>query len=657
MAISLRELGELAKAAREEKKLSQEDLAKSLSTSTPTNRATIAYLELGQRLPAPETLQAICESLQLPAKYWKGFLHEDYQLLLGFEEALGEMVGRPVTLRFHDEHSVAVAQMQIRELFGTDLTPEQIFERFNSTLVFYDIRQVVKEFFHEYLGPDAFRSTQALLSGVRKYQKDAIRLFSTFTEAYARLNAPGALERELKQLEPRSDDEYHRRSSWKIETISDIRLPDLGYISASRAKQQREDRQELADFLRELAEKFEIEKATALQRYPEKMLRRMDSLLRQFQSKIQHGFLSPLFAPDADALRREADVLAPKGATDIARMEETQALAQRNLARYLSADHLDVYVATSMRSEADYVSVSAFVSSLFAHESVRPLKLRFFNPTQSWIEDRVAKGLVEALMLRRSSLTIYMAQKIDTFGKDSEASVALGQGKPVIVYVPRLHVQSAGIDSEELGRRSRADLKLLLSREHSIDADDALDDQSLFSLLLTARLQQLPAESLAKTIKTHWADFDLYGEDVRIKDENERAAFRSWLDDLIKHNKTTEPSKTLQGHVIGILVATAIGFERRAKLFREQHPLALQVILSTGVLNGILVVRSVDSCGHLLRMLLGNSLEFDLEVDEFNYRLIEKTTRSTMRVISRNALIGNAFEAFYSRHPRSPDTD
>lgn len=91
-----------------------------------------------------------------------------------------------------------------------------------------------------------------------------------------------------------------------------------------------------------------------------------------------------------------------------------------------------------MRTEADFVSVSGFTDALFKHDELRPLKLRFFDPTQSWIEDRVAKGLVEALMLRRSSMTIYMAQKSDTFGKDSEASVALGQGKPVVVYVPKL---------------------------------------------------------------------------------------------------------------------------------------------------------------------------------------------------------------------------
>src|SRR5690606_3428085 len=124
---------------------------------------------------------------------------------------------------------------------------------------------------------------------------------------------------------------------------------------------------------------------------------------------------------------------------EIEEMKKYQGTAYRNLAHYLTADFMDIYVATSMRSDADFVSVNNFVTSLFGHHDIKSFRLRYFNPTQSWIEDRVAKGLVEALMLKRSKLCIYMAQKEDTFGKDSEASVSLGQGKPVVVYVPRLY--------------------------------------------------------------------------------------------------------------------------------------------------------------------------------------------------------------------------
>lgn len=36
----------------------------------------------------------------------------------------------------------------------------------------------------------------------------------------------------------------------------------------------------------------------------------MSSLLRKFESRIEHDFISPLFTPDADAFRREAEAVA-----------------------------------------------------------------------------------------------------------------------------------------------------------------------------------------------------------------------------------------------------------------------------------------------------------------------------------------------------------
>ena len=105
----------------------------------------------------------------------------------------------------------------------------------------------------------------------------------------------------------------------------------------------------------------------------------MDSLLRQFDPGSRHSLFSPLFLPDPDQLERTAEQVGPKADTDLARMGETQSIAQQNLAHYVAADHLDLYVATSMRSEADFVSVNRFVNALFQHDVIRPLKLRFFK--------------------------------------------------------------------------------------------------------------------------------------------------------------------------------------------------------------------------------------------------------------------------------------
>ena len=80
------------------------------------------------------------------------------------------------------------------------------------------------------------------------------------------------------------------------------------------------------------------------------------------------------------------------------------------------------------------------MENLFSDERLRRLKLRHFDPTQSDCASRIDKGLVEALMLKRASCTVYLVQESDTLGKDSELASTLAQGKPVIAYVPSLDV-------------------------------------------------------------------------------------------------------------------------------------------------------------------------------------------------------------------------
>jgi hypothetical protein len=463
------------------------------------------------------------------------------------------------------------------------------------------------------------------------------------------------IETILAPLKSNGAESYASRTDWNvIEEIQNERLPDLGYVSAVLVSKETKERRAIKSFLESLAESARKPGGFDLSKIHEKTRRRMDSLLRKFNSTLSHGLFSPLFAPDPDLLEREAARLAPKSEGELVQMGETQRIAQRNLAQYLSADYMDVYVATSMRTIADFVSVNQFVRSLFEADRVRPLKLRYFNPTQSWIDDRIAKGLVEALMLRRASVTIYMAQKSDTFGKDSEASVALGQGRPVIVYVPKLVVENLEIDTEVLFQTPRADLVTMLEREDknlSEDIDESIDDEALVARILTSRLNAATQEQLVTAVKNQWADFDLYGEAERIPVED-REAYRIWLDKVINGVNSEALIEPLHSQLISVLVATAVRFERRAQVFREIHPLALQIILSTGVLNGILVVRSVLQCADILSALIHNKLNLKLKKDENNYRLVEVGTNSTMRVISRHTLLRNAFEAQYVRERR-----
>lgn len=360
---TLKSLGLIVKAFRESKGLTQDQLAQSVTPKA--SRSTIALLEQGRRLPEARTLEAVCKALGIPESSWEPLLDERSGRLVEFETALGELVGRTVSLSSLDPQAAAAAESQIEALTRNDLTRDQAFDALNSVLVYYGILPMLREFFDEYFDADSFRSPTAFRKAVEKYQAVAIRLFSTFAEAYARLAQSPSLKEELCALEPKGDDRYRTRTEWNcITQIDEQRLPYLGYIAAAQVRQEAADRQQISTFLRELAGEIRREGIAALGKVSDRKRRRMDSLLRQFESNLRHSLFSPLFSPDPDQLEREALALAP-AESDVARMEETQALAQKNLANYLAADHLDVYIATSMRTEADFVSVNRFVTKLF----------------------------------------------------------------------------------------------------------------------------------------------------------------------------------------------------------------------------------------------------------------------------------------------------
>jgi hypothetical protein len=325
-------------------------------------------------------------------------------------------------------------------------------------------------------------------------------------------------------------------------------------------------------------------------------------------------------------------------------MKETQDIAFANLTNYLTADYMDLYIATSMRNDGDFISVNDFVNSLMEHPDIKELNLRYFNPTQSWIEDRIAKGLIEALMLKRASITIYMAQKSDTFGKDSEASVALGQGKPVIVYVPKLTIPEIKFDSSILSKMSESEL--LDQLDEDTDEYEGYDSQALLSAVIKKKLDTATDEAIMSAVETCWAEFDLESEAIRIDNDSEKKEFRTLIKSL-KGKSELSVSKALLKNLRDILLPVTVNYEKRANIFMEIHPLALQVILSTGVLNGILVARSLNSCAKLLRNLLENKMDLELKSDGNNYKLIETSTGSVIRVISKNVLLSHSFEQFY----------
>lgn len=286
------------------------------------------------------------------------------------------------------------------------------------------------------------------------------------------------------------------------------------------------------------------------------------------------------------------------------RLDRAKEVGKENLRKYLTFDHMDVYVATSMRKYRDYISVGTFIHKVFGYRRIKALKIRHFDPTQVYSPDRFCKGLVESLMLKRAKCCIYCVQEMDTLGKDSELATMLAQGKPVIAWVPEVK------DVDSYADELIADSK----RENPQNSLQVLKDYlaRVFPDKILANLELLRSGS--------------------------------------EHMIATEIAKYAKER-----------FDERACLLLESHPLAMQVDLKTGVAHGVIVVRKEKECADILYKVLHRKLEFELEEFEPSepefacgdytktYVLKEKTTGSPYRVVLGDEQLTNSFWNFYLR--------
>jgi hypothetical protein len=282
-------------------------------------------------------------------------------------------------------------------------------------------------------------------------------------------------------------------------------------------------------------------------------------------------------------------------------------IGKRNQLAYLTSDHLDVYIATSMRLKHEFISVNRTVMQLEAHKSLKNLSLRLFDPTQAFCENRIDKGLTEALMLKRAKCTVYLAQESDTLGKDSELASTLAQGKPVIALVPR-------------GNEEYVNGQINLFKE-------AYPDYAQRKII--AELLKAFDPSLA------WAK-DADGENIR---------------GYIDGSKELSDEQMLK-----ILYTKAEKhYDDRYKTLVESHPLGIQVDLETGVATGVLVVRDIESCASLIRSHVLKIVEYEIfekieDAGEYTY-LKEKISGCIYRVVTGDIVLTNAYWNFYLNEP------
>ncbi|HEV7743418.1 MAG TPA: hypothetical protein VGO56_00345 [Pyrinomonadaceae bacterium] len=304
-------------------------------------------------------------------------------------------------------------------------------------------------------------------------------------------------------------------------------------------------------------------------------------------------------------------------------VERIQRSGISNAAIYRAMHDLSVYVATSMREPLHFTTNWAFVQGLFHSGALENWGLRYFDPTQAFVADRIQTGLLECLMLKRAQLTVYHAQESDTFGKDCEAGVTMAQGKPVVVFVTRL------FESQPKMKKLYAlfDKGVQTRREQFLSTlvdNGILKEAEAQSLLIRYRsLSNVIAFVVAKQARLVLKNVGV--EEIEME--------------LFKHGYDPNVSEDLREYTVKLIV----NLERRALTFRAVHPLALQTSPMDGVARGVIVTRTVADTAKVIKGLLTKTLRYRIVYTHDNWLLVDTITHSPVRVVTRDPILTAAF--------------
>jgi hypothetical protein len=297
-----------------------------------------------------------------------------------------------------------------------------------------------------------------------------------------------------------------------------------------------------------------------------------------------------------------------------------QETGTRNQDVYLTWDEMDVYFATSMRKPWEYKDLFDFVKSLMSSPLLRDLDVRYFDPTQSYTPHRINKGIVESLMLKRARCTVYSVQDTDTLGKDSELAATLAQGKPVIAYIPEIKEQPRAQE---------------LFREDPLTVVERLR----FVLYADEKFRTVVTREDREFIERHEAIHEFCGALPFTAVQDEKAV------EEFKEKNSSELERLC--HIIAASEKRI--YDKRADTLKRSHPLGLQVNLDTGVANGLLVARTIEEGGELLRRVLTRTMQFQIEENDDMWYLRDVLTNSIFRVVTKHRKISNCFWNFYLR--------
>jgi hypothetical protein len=496
------------------------------------------------------------------------------------------------------------------------------FSQFNELLLMVHKDRVEEPFFNYFFGPDC--TIGKIPQGVQRFQIAAMLIYGNFVFGYrklSRIKDQAEFKREVAAALPDSKAEaaYFRNRKprlLEIDRIEKDQTPFVGYLSAYEVRADRERCRLLCAATGAVGPSGSwedlIAKVEDMVNEKEEVTHLKD-IIRNFR-KANDG---------ADLARLEGFLKESFNQIELldTAVKSVRERATRNQATYLTWDHMDVYFATSMRKAWEYKDLYEFIDRLMAADEIKDLGLRYFDPTQAYMDNRVNKGLVEALMLKRARCTVYSVQDTDTLGKDSELASTLAQGKPVIAFIPNIDVErrSAQLMSE--------DPATILDRWRFVVYADEQMGQRLKNkdLEVVNEVEDALRQFCGQTI---WSS---------LRNKNAMRQFASSNSHALKKfcRLIAESEKSV--------------YDKRAQTLKESHPLALQVNLNTGVANGVLVVRTIPDCAALLRRILLGQMKFSLEEKDGMWYLREKISGCIYRVVTNDRKLNNCFWNFYLR--------
>jgi hypothetical protein len=299
-------------------------------------------------------------------------------------------------------------------------------EYFNRILIAANLGPVDRKLFERYF-PRGIDSAEKLSEGITAFIKDALLHFGSFHQAFLRMKAD---EDVLPKVEQTFGSE--NRAPFSLSKPLKVEeLAYLGYVSGELPVRMSSAHKAIFAALGELPGELTADAIrTRAQERGVDIDKELSTINEGLQKRKQKQItIEELIASEAYIQTTIDDF--------VEEVKRCRRAGIKNQEQYInSAAEMDVYVATSMRDDRDYMEMKAFIDQVFGRKDISRLNLRYFDPTQAYCPNKYDKGLVECLMIRCAKVTIYCAQRQDTMGKDSELAITLGLGKPVIIYVP-----------------------------------------------------------------------------------------------------------------------------------------------------------------------------------------------------------------------------